>query len=91
VDRAVRADLREARQQGHVGEVARARLATVQGLLRPTIGTDPACDTDGPDAQGVPVFHGIPLTPPRLCPSCRLKHPAGTTCGWAAGPVGSQA
>jgi hypothetical protein len=34
-------------------------------------------------SQGSPV--GTPLTPPRLCPSCQSKHPAGTTCatGWA--------
>jgi hypothetical protein len=28
---------------------------------------------------------GMPLTPPRLCPSCHQSHPVGTTCsdGWA--------
>jgi len=26
------------------------------------------------------VYHGVPLTPPRLCPACRLMHAVGTTC-----------
>lgn len=37
------------------------------------------------DMFGVPAPVGTPLTPPRLCPSCHLTHPVGTTCatGWA--------
>ena len=36
-----------------------------------------------PDGQD--PFFGVPLTPPRLCPSCHQLHPVGRTCERASG------
>lgn len=46
--------------------------ATTQPLWDP----EPAA-TDG---KAAPSFYGTPLTSTRICPSCRLFHPVGTTC-----------
>ena len=91
LEQSARKDLRDARQPGPVGQPARDRLAAFYRQVARAIGADPADDPDGPGAREPSTLPVVPLGAPRPCPSCRLMHPAGTTCGWAAGPVGSQA
>ncbi len=86
VEQSVGADLLSAGNPGHVGDVARDRLAAMNTMLASTPEIETVTDADslaGIDVANTSIHHGTPLTPPRLCPSCRLMHPVGVTCAWS--------